>query len=310
MKEMCLNETDQMGKIMETMKVHETTDSEGLLEQMEELDELIDLHPVNALNLHRMGGFKLLMQIMLLNPTNSVRRQALKIFAGAVQNNKELQEVAFEMGGLELLFSYAHEKDPKNKDSIIGALSSLLRTTLNSIKSDFMNRMEGVQWLRQVLLDPTTTAKTIRKVAFLLFDLMVKESDPNTSPTDYNANFVKDKLLEAPDLIERLMLLVNYSESDRLQPEHSLRDYCLKVFGGLIEYQADLFTSDRRHHIESLQYAIDQYLDNIDPESSEAYVLTEERRAIASILDGSSDFLHRKTYTKSEKPPAGSVGSY
>jgi len=79
-----------MGKIMETMKCHETAEIDVLNEQLEELDELIDLHPVNALNLHRMGGFKLLMQIMLLNPTNSARRQALKIFAGAVQNNKEL----------------------------------------------------------------------------------------------------------------------------------------------------------------------------------------------------------------------------
>jgi len=163
--------------------------------------------------------------------------------------------------------------------------------------------------LRQVLLDSTTTSKTLRKVAFLLFDLMVKESDPNSMPTNYNANFVKDKLLEVPDIVERLMLLVNYSESETLQSEHTLRDYCLKVFGGLVEYKPELFTTDRKHHIESLKFEIDQYLDTIDPESSEAYVLSEEKKSIASILDGSSDFLHRK-YTKSEKPPAGSLGSY
>lgn len=84
MKEFTYSDTDEMRTVVEAMANKDNISAEDLRSHLENLEELIDLHPVNAMNLHKMGGFKLLMEIMLLHKDASVRRAALANFSTSV----------------------------------------------------------------------------------------------------------------------------------------------------------------------------------------------------------------------------------
>jgi len=61
-------------------------DRDKLLANLDELEELIEIHPRNSLNLCLCGGMETLLNIMLENPIEEARRLGCSVFSQAVQN--------------------------------------------------------------------------------------------------------------------------------------------------------------------------------------------------------------------------------
>lgn len=57
---------------------------------LDELLELVELHPRSSLNLCLCGGMKTVMEIIFDNTKAEARKAACSIFSFAVQNNKEV----------------------------------------------------------------------------------------------------------------------------------------------------------------------------------------------------------------------------
>jgi len=77
--------------------------SPELLELIEELTDLVELHPRNNLNLCLMGGMIEVLCIIFSHPDDEVRRAACRIFSSVVANNPEVQEFASKAGAMNLV---------------------------------------------------------------------------------------------------------------------------------------------------------------------------------------------------------------
>lgn len=179
MTEYTYNESDRMQEIVKTLFDQENTPESTILSDLEELYDIIETHPRNSVNLENSGGFKLLITTMFSNPSSKVRKLSMEIFSAIVQNTPDLQLIAHGHGALNLMYKYIEEALVPLQEQILGSLSSLLRTSVPSIKQEFFTTMKGLDWLKQVILDPKTSKKSQRKVYFLLYDLIVKETDPS-----------------------------------------------------------------------------------------------------------------------------------
>lgn len=83
MKEYCVNEADRMEEIITQLtKMRESNekqnlDHEQMMEDLEELMDLVELHPRNNINLCIMGGMYELLSLGFSYPHEGVRRIAL-----------------------------------------------------------------------------------------------------------------------------------------------------------------------------------------------------------------------------------------
>lgn len=74
-----------------------------LLGLLDELAELVELHPRNNLNLCLCGGMPTLLEIICTNPNSEARGMAAAVITASLQNNKEVQEIASKYGVLNLM---------------------------------------------------------------------------------------------------------------------------------------------------------------------------------------------------------------
>lgn len=92
LKQYTFNDTDRMKEIAEDLKAyHKTMHPDVLLESLEELLELVELHPRSSLNLCLCGGMQTIIEIIMENENEAARRKACSLFSFAVQNNREVQ---------------------------------------------------------------------------------------------------------------------------------------------------------------------------------------------------------------------------
>lgn len=80
-----------MKEVCEELKSHQTLEKDKLLQLLDELSELVELHPRNNLNLCLVGGLPTLLEIIFDNKDEEVRRNASPVLAMVCQNNKEVQ---------------------------------------------------------------------------------------------------------------------------------------------------------------------------------------------------------------------------
>merc|ERR1712159_745615 len=109
MKEYCVNDVDRMQEIIKALKqmrenpgAKETLDHENMNEMLEELQDHVELHPRNNLNLCIMGGMIELLALAFGYPNESVRRNAMQIVTSACANNLQVQEYAMRSGAVNL----------------------------------------------------------------------------------------------------------------------------------------------------------------------------------------------------------------
>eukprot|EP00343_Euplotes_focardii_P007816 CAMPEP_0205819472 /NCGR_PEP_ID=MMETSP0206-20130828/1858_1 /ASSEMBLY_ACC=CAM_ASM_000279 /TAXON_ID=36767 /ORGANISM="Euplotes focardii, Strain TN1" /LENGTH=342 /DNA_ID=CAMNT_0053113109 /DNA_START=6 /DNA_END=1034 /DNA_ORIENTATION=- len=294
MQEFSFSETDKLQDIISILLEHRDKEKGVIIEALEELEELIDIHPRNSVNLERSGGFKLLMDTMLNNNNGGVRRLAMRVFGSAVQNTSEMQAVAHTHGGLKLMYQYIKESDEKNKEQVIGALSSLIRTSEAAIKSEFFREMEGLDWLRQIILDENTSKRTLKKVYFLLYDLIVKETDKSIDVVLTDENLIKDYLLRNTDVVLRMITSINYQSKDNLFSDHVLREYILKCLGSIFQYRSEALSPKTQEYFVGLSKTIAENIYEIRSNNGDedtVHLLANENEIIMNIAERNGDFL-------------------
>ena len=88
---------------------------------------------------------------------------------------------------------------------MIGALSALIRTSSGKIRMDFIIRLSGLDWLREIIQSSTTSSRTLRKVLLIVYDLMVKETDPSMECEEYKGNLVQDGMASMSTTLDYLL---------------------------------------------------------------------------------------------------------
>ena len=76
--------------------------SAKLLALLEELIDLVELHPTNNLNLCLMGGMSETLCLIFSHQDDSVRKAACRVFGSVVQNNPDVQGFAAKSGAINL----------------------------------------------------------------------------------------------------------------------------------------------------------------------------------------------------------------
>ncbi len=87
MKQYTFNDVDRLKEVSIELKDHMTMEKAKLLELIDELLELLELHVRNALNLCLSGGMSTILDIAFHNPHEEVRREACGVFSFTNQNN-------------------------------------------------------------------------------------------------------------------------------------------------------------------------------------------------------------------------------
>jgi hypothetical protein len=67
---------------------------EDLVNKLTELQELVELHPRNNLNLCLSGGMTEIMSLIFSHPDPAVRKIACSVMTAATSNNSEVQKFA------------------------------------------------------------------------------------------------------------------------------------------------------------------------------------------------------------------------
>ena len=139
-----------------------------LLELLEELLELVELHVRNALNLCLSGGMQTILDIIFNNPHEEARREACGVFSFANQNNVEVHKITSKLGALNLTHQYVRESNVKNREAVIGALSSFLRGINTDGKREFIKEFEGIGFLTGAIQDARDHVRLSKKLVLLL----------------------------------------------------------------------------------------------------------------------------------------------
>lgn len=102
LKAYTFNDTDRLQQICQELKDNKAIPVTELAAKLEELQELVELHPRNNLNLCLSGGMAEVLSLIVSHTDNKIRKLACSIFAAAVQNNGEVQKFAARLGALNL----------------------------------------------------------------------------------------------------------------------------------------------------------------------------------------------------------------
>mmetsp|Transcript_17569 Transcript_17569/g.29656 ORF Transcript_17569/g.29656 Transcript_17569/m.29656 type:complete len:183 (-) Transcript_17569:764-1312(-) len=153
MKEYTFNDSDKLKELCDELKQdldagfrkivpHQegqgNVNFDAVVEKIDQLMELAELHERNNLNLALCGGLQTVLSFVLTHPDPEVRVISCHLFSACVQNNPELQQFALKMGALKLMTKFVQEVEMRNKEAVLGALSSFLRAENFNSKREFI----------------------------------------------------------------------------------------------------------------------------------------------------------------------------
>lgn len=105
MKEYTFNDTDRLKEICDELKKDldsgfktlvphqssgENVNFDPVLDRLDELSELVELHERNNMNLALCGGLQSVIEFILKHPDNEVRSSSCHLFSACVQNHPEI----------------------------------------------------------------------------------------------------------------------------------------------------------------------------------------------------------------------------
>jgi hypothetical protein len=76
-----------------------------------------------------------------------------------------------------LMHKFVEEQDHKNKEAVLGALSSFLRAENFNSKRQFIGQNGGLQFLAVMLLNKDFTPRLHKKVLILMNDLVINDEN-------------------------------------------------------------------------------------------------------------------------------------
>jgi len=118
---------------------------DSLVELLEELTDLVELHPRNNYNLCLMGGMTELLAIIFSHDSDSVRKVACRVFSSVATRNKDVQSFALKAGAINLASQLEREKTPQMRDAIIGCLSAFLNSANFEGKRQYIEEFNGLE---------------------------------------------------------------------------------------------------------------------------------------------------------------------
>ena len=126
---MLFRSVDRLKEVCEELKkdVENGFKNVGVVDLLEECQELIEIHERNCLNLCLLGGLESLMKYITSHPDAEARIIACQTFNQVVQNNEEVQNIAHKLHAFNLMNLFVAQTDIKNKEALFGALSSFIR---------------------------------------------------------------------------------------------------------------------------------------------------------------------------------------
>ena len=255
MEEYTFDEVQKMKDIIMVLCDHQAKGKDELVDTLLDLEDLIDAHQRNSLNFDLLGGFKILIDVMFNNTHEEVRRSWLIIFSLIVQNNVELQEVAFKYGGMNLMYQFWKEDSIKNKEHVIGALSCFIRTVSHEIKNEFIEKMNGLEWLRQIIIHKNTSNRTLKKIYFVLYDFTVNEDAKVFEDESELTTRWKDFIVQNSDMIDEMINTLKYDDEKQFISNHALHESILNVLAVLAKYKVEWISEI---NFKSLMKNIDQ----------------------------------------------------
>jgi len=226
MKEYTFSDTDKLGELCKGMKkdIEEGFTDPDMVDKLDQVQEMIELHERNNLNLAIMGGLQSVMEYMQKHPDKSVRKVACNTFTQVVQNNLELQDWAQKLGALNLMGTFVKENDMKNKEAVFGSLSSFLRSENFVGKREFIQKMGGLQFLAATMHEQANSERLIKKVLILMYDLVLNDD----GIFEDNPTYVRKCFGEQMNILDRLIeLLMEASKQINVPSTWDLREFIL-----------------------------------------------------------------------------------
>lgn len=84
LKQYTFNDAERLHEVCDELKSHQELTKTKVLDLLDELSELVEIHPRNNLNLCLCGGMETLLDIIYNNSNEEIRRSAAPIFTIAV----------------------------------------------------------------------------------------------------------------------------------------------------------------------------------------------------------------------------------
>jgi len=144
---------------------------------LEELQDLVELHERNNLNLCLAGGMNEVLGLALGHPSEKVRNASCFLVSSVCANNKKVQEFASRSGAINLVNQFHKETNIRNKEAVFGALSSFIRSENFDGKRRFIQDFNGLDFLASLLNDDMAkvSLKLYKKVLLLTNDLVTND---------------------------------------------------------------------------------------------------------------------------------------
>lgn len=74
------------------------------------------------------------------------------------------------------MVKFVDEKEQRNKEAVLGALSSFLRAENFNSKREFIGKMGGLQFLGSVLNEKEYSGRLLKKCLILMYDLALNDN--------------------------------------------------------------------------------------------------------------------------------------
>jgi len=104
---------------------------------------------------------------------------------------------------------FVKEEDMKNKEAVMGAISSFIRSENFDGKREFIGKMGGLQFLAANLHEKTNSIRLLKKILILMYDLALNDD----TIFEENPTMVRKTIGEQMNIMDRMIeLLMEASE--------------------------------------------------------------------------------------------------
>ncbi|XP_016488191.1 hsp70 nucleotide exchange factor FES1 [Nicotiana tabacum] len=196
---------------------------------LEELLVLVE-HIDNAIDLHKLGGFSVLLR-KLDHFEPQIRTAAAWVLGKASQNNPVVQKQVLELGALPMLMKMMKSHSTEEALKALFAVSALIRNNL--IGQDMFYQEAGHTMLQEVLSNSKLDIRLHKKSLFLIADLADGQlENENTAAVPFFSNrlllkAVVDSMASSDlDLLEKALYAIKNILLLRSAEVQVFKDFC------------------------------------------------------------------------------------
>ena len=135
------------------------------------------------------------------------------------------------------MFKFIEEEDMQNKEAVLGSLSSFLRARNFNSKRLFVQHMNGLKFLENVLSEGSFSVRIQRKALTLTYDLVLNDEHiVEGQPT-----YVRTTLGNEINITPRLSELLKEASADLVSAKFwDVREYTLHILFRIFQVCPDL----------------------------------------------------------------------